>query len=108
MDGDPQLFGSMPGPVTRCELTIVNPTASEAGHVWIGLYSQNRKRPMEILVSSLATGEIGAVLGHLTPVMQQSHYASTAKIRRSMWAVFRKLGADGREVALNGCGRLPT
>lgn len=104
MDGDPQLFGSLPGPAQHYVLTVRLPDDDEKGYIELGIKVENRREAMRLQTWSLSMEQMHTTLGFYIPLIVKATYVGTAMMRRHMWATYTQLGIAGREVTISGCG----
>jgi hypothetical protein len=105
MQGDPQLFGAMPGNPASAILTVENPTADAGGRVRVDLFLANRRDPMRLTMDALPADRMATAIGYAIPLVLKSHYVNTSQMRRHFWAVWRTVSLGGWEVGITGCGR---
>lgn len=107
MEGDPQLFGAPPGPVSECDLTVRPPRQGQLGSVTIYVYVHGRERPMVLTIQSLESESMAVVTGLMVPIVLAAHWKAPRALKQHLWAVFRQCGVAGRECAIQGCGKPP-
>lgn len=105
MDGDPQLFGSLPGGPASCVVNITNPEAKALGRVRLEVFCTGRRDPMRITIDDLPTERMATAIGYIIPLMTKCHYVNTSQLRRHFWAVWRQLSIAGWDIGIAGCGK---
>lgn len=108
MDGEQQqLFGSPAGKVKHLVVRIDLDHLTGRSKVVLDVESEMRRRPMLLLVQCEAHDTPGAVLGLMMPVVHRGWYASAERVRCMLWDTFRRLGTEGYEAEIIGCGSDP-
>ena len=105
MDGDPQLWGTGPGPVETCTIIVVNPAEGRYGSVMAEVRTGMRRDPMRLRVEGLAADQMASTLGYFIPLIVKAHYVNAPTLRRHFWAVHNALGLSGRQVKITGAGQ---
>jgi hypothetical protein len=105
MEGDPQLFGALPGPTDRFHLYVSPPKREADGRIVLTVYADNKRQPMVLECDQLRTDQMHTTLGFFIPLIVKATYVGTAMLRRHVWAVHNGLGLSGRSVRLTGAGK---
>jgi hypothetical protein len=105
MEGDPQLFGALPGRPVSCIVQIDIPEGATRGRVRVDVFCANRRDPMRLTMDDLAHDRMATAIGYVIPLALKSHYVNTSQLRRHFWAAWRTLSMAGWDTGINGCGR---
>jgi len=104
MDGDPQLWGSMPGAPVSCVVQIDPPLRKTLGRVRIDVFCVNRRDPMKLMLEDMPADRMLTGIGYIMPLMVKMSYVNTGQLRRHFWQVYRTLVLAGWKVTITGCG----
>ena len=105
MDGDPQLFGALPGSPVSCVVIITPPEGNAKGRVRIDIFCANRRDPMRLTFDDLPNDRMATAIGYVIPLAVKSHYVNTSQMRRHFWAIWRMVSVAGWDCGITGCGR---
>lgn len=103
---DEQLFGAPPGDIRAMTLSITKYGEDRWGVTFFG-HPTNRKDLLELRVTVEPGQGIGTVIGAFVPLLSRADAASVRLTRRSLWAIYGRLGRMGYEVAIEHCGAEP-
>lgn len=104
MEGDPVLFGSLPGVPKSCVMEVSNPDDGANGRVKIQVFLANRRDPMWLVIDDLPADRMASAIGYVIPLALKVHYVNTSQLRRHFWAVYRTLSLAGWAPGIKGCG----
>ena len=105
MDGDPTLFGALPGRITSLILQVDTGEDGQRGRVLVQAFMANRRDPMRLSIDNLPDDRLSTAIGYCVPLVVKSHYVGTAMMRRHFWSVWRTLSLAGWDVGIKGCGK---
>jgi len=100
------LFGAPPGQIIELDVALSHHDA--LSRVRIQGRPENRRQPyrLDVLVER-ESRNIAAVLGMMVPVLIRGRAMRGDLLRRSLWAIHNRLGEEGYDVTITGCGRPP-
>ncbi len=104
MDEQLRMFGARQGPIVECSLEVTPPVHGFLGKVSVTARSEMRRAPMGLWITSIPEREMASVIGQVMPLILQSHYVGADRLRQNMWGAYRRLGVDGKEIEIRGCG----
>lgn len=101
---DEQLFGAPPGDLKGITLGM-SWNHDGRGSVVLNGHPVSRRQLLTVTVNFDDRAKTTSIIGALTPVLHRASAADVRYLRRQMWALHNRLGAQGYEVGIANCGR---
>lgn len=105
MHEEPTLFGAPPGRINRLELIVEDPNVVR--RMVLRLRSEERNAVLGLEVYQPHEDTPADMLGAVIPLILRSSNLSRNLAGRTLWAIHNRLGREGFEVSIQGCGKDP-